>query len=107
MKTINIILVCSAGMSTSILVSKMRDAIQAQNLNYTVKAIASTEAITYAKEEDVDVILLGPQVKFMQNTFKQELAEKNIPIEMIQPVDYGTMNGPKVLEQAQKLLNLI
>lgn len=106
MTQVNIILVCSAGMSTSILVSKMREAIQAEGLDYNVKAVPSTEAVSYAKEEAVDVILLGPQVRFMQGVFKKELEEKNIPIEMIPPQDYGTMNGKKVLEQAKQILNL-
>lgn len=102
----NIVLVCSAGMSTSILVSKMENVINDEQLAYTVKAIGSTEAINYATENSVDVILLGPQVKYLETTLKKELAHLNIPIEAIKPQDYGMMNGKNVLEQAKILMNV-
>ncbi|MDO4432234.1 MAG: PTS sugar transporter subunit IIB [Aerococcaceae bacterium] len=103
---VNIVLVCSAGMSTSMLVKKMEAAAQEESFECTIKAIASTEAIEYAKEGNTDVILLGPQVKFMESKFKSELSEYQIPIEMIKIQDYGTMNGKNVLEQAKKILGV-
>lgn len=102
----DILLVCSAGMSTSILVAKMKEVIAEEGLDYTVKAVGSTEAVAYCNENNVNVLLLGPQVKYMERSLNNELAGKNIPIASIQPLDYGTMNGKNVLEQAKKLMNV-
>lgn len=52
----------------------------------------------------MDVLLLGPQVRFMKADFEKRLAPMGIPLEIINMADYGMMNGEKVLQQA---LNLI
>lgn len=101
----NIMLVCSAGMSTSMLVNSMKKEVEKQCLEANVFAKPSTEAIEYAETEDVSVLLLGPQVSFMESGFNDSLAEQNIPIAVINSRDYGTMNGEKVLQQALDLLN--
>ena len=78
-----ILLCCAAGMSTSLLVNKMK-----------------------AKEEfaKADVVLLGPQVKYALPEAKKIAEENNINIDVINMVDYGMMNGAKVLDQALNLL---
>lgn len=101
----NIMLVCSAGMSTSMLVSAMKKEIKNMELEANVFAKPSTEAIEYAETEEVSVLLLGPQVKFMESRFKESLEGKNIPIAVIDSRNYGTMNGKKVLQQALDLAN--
>ena len=50
---------------------------------------------------DVDIILLGPQVKFQLNKVKSLV---NYPVEVIDMTAYGTMNGAKVLEDARKII---
>lgn len=101
----NIMLVCSAGMSTSMLVSAMKKEIEKEGIDAEVFSKPSTEAIEYAEEEPVSVLLLGPQVQFMKSGFEESLEGKKIPIEVINSRDYGTMNGEKVLQQALKLMD--
>ena len=84
-----IMLVCSAGMSTSLLVTKMQK---------------SSEADHHLENKEVDVLLLGPQVRFMKADFEKRLAPKGIPLEIINMADYGMMNGEKVLQQAFDLI---
>lgn len=57
----NIMLVCSAGMSTSLLV-KMTEAIEKQQVDATVIAVAEADFDKY--KGNVDVVLLAPQVRF-------------------------------------------
>ena len=57
-----ILLVCSAGMSTSLLVTKMEGA--AKDAGYDAKIFALPFSDAPRVLEDVDVILLGPQVIF-------------------------------------------
>ena len=41
----------------------------------------------------------------MQSQFAEKLAPKGIPLDVINMQDYGMMNGAKVLEQAESLIN--
>ncbi len=55
--------------------------------------------------ENVDVALLGPQVAYTLSKSKKICDSKGIPIDVIPMVDYGMMNGEKVLDFALKLAN--
>ncbi|KOS67909.1 PTS cellobiose transporter subunit IIB [Lysinibacillus contaminans] len=100
----NIMLVCVAGMSTSLLVSKMQKAAQEQNIEADIYAIAENEVDKILKSKNVDVLLLGPQVRYLKGTFESKYKEKNVPIDVINMADYGMMNGENVLKQALKLI---
>lgn len=103
MKTI--MLVCSAGMSTSLLVTKMEAAAKDENFDADIFAVSATEANGVLAEKNVDVLLLGPQVCFMLKQFEEKVASKNIPVAVIDMADYGMMNGQKVLQEAKQLMN--
>ncbi|WP_205603244.1 PTS sugar transporter subunit IIB [Heyndrickxia ginsengihumi] len=102
MKTI--MLVCAAGMSTSLLVMKMKKAAEAKGLETDIFAVSASEADSVLEQKNVDVLLLGPQVKFLKNQFQKKLASKNIPVDSINMQYYGMMNGEKVLEQALSMI---
>lgn len=99
-----IMLVCSAGMSTSLLVTKMQKAAEAKGIDADIFAVSASEADQNIETKPVDVMLLGPQVRFMKAQFEQKLAPKGIPLAVINMSDYGMMNGEKVLEQAESLI---
>lgn len=96
----NILLVCNAGMSTSILVKNMQDAAKTLGVDCTIGA----KSLTEAKKNlgDADVILLGPQIGYELKTVK-ELAP-NTPSAVIDMKEYGSMDGKKVLKTAYKLM---
>lgn len=97
----NILLVCNAGMSTSILVRNMQQA--AKDLGVDAQIVA--KSLTEAKKEgmdDVDVILLGPQVAYELANVKA--AAKDIPAAVIDMKEYGAMDGKKVLKSAYRLM---
>ena len=64
-----ILLACSAGMSTSLLEKRMKDYINENKLDLDVFAMDSASA----KEniDKYDIILLGPQVRFMKGQFEE------------------------------------
>lgn len=101
-----IMLVCAAGMSTSLLVTKMEKAAEAQGLESDIFAVSASEADTKLEDTDkpVDVLLLGPQVRFMKNQFETKLEPKGIPVDVIEMKDYGMMNGEAVLNTALNLM---
>jgi cellobiose PTS system EIIB component len=94
-----IVLLCSAGMSTSLLVNRMREAARADGLDCTIDAFPTSQAAIHGK--DADVVLIGPQVKFELRKVQGLLS---CPVEVIDMLSYGTLNGRKVLDQAKKLM---
>ena len=62
----NILLVCNAGMSTSMLVQKMQAAAKEQGIEATIQAKSVTDA---ANEIDkADVLLLGPTCRWKNSS---------------------------------------
>ena len=97
----NILLVCSAGMSTSLLVTRMEKAAKDKGLEIKIEAHPVAEAEVYGKE--ADMILLGPQVRFQLQNIRSLFPEK--PVEVIDTRDYGMMNGEKVLNHVLEVLD--
>ncbi|HJF87383.1 MAG TPA: PTS sugar transporter subunit IIB [Companilactobacillus farciminis] len=96
-----IMLCCAAGMSTSLLVSKMQKAAESDGIDAEIFAAAAADADAKLEEKHPDVLMLGPQVRYMEGQFKSKLS---IPVEVINMQDYGMMNGEKVLREAVKLI---
>lgn len=93
-----IILVCSAGMSTSILVSKMREEADKRGLDANIDAFAESQLKDHM--DGLDVVLIGPQVRFLEKKLRSSLEPKGIKVEIIDQMAYGLMQGDKVLDQA-------
>ena len=103
MKTI--LLVCSAGMSTSLLVTKMEQAAKEEGVECKIFALPFSDAPRVL--EEVDCILLGPQVRFQKSAIEKMAQERKsgpIPVDVIDMRDYGTMNGKAVFATAMKML---
>lgn len=94
-------LVCGAGMSTSLLVVKMEQA--AAKLEEDIKIIAVAEAELKHHIDETDVLLLGPQVRFLLSKYKKAYEPKGVVVDVINSIDYGMMNGEKVLKHALSL----
>ncbi|WP_328593481.1 PTS sugar transporter subunit IIB [Niallia circulans] len=102
MKTV--MLVCAAGMSTSLLVTKMRRAALAKGLDINIFAVSATEIDDVLETRKVDCLLLGPQVKFRREEIAERLKGENILLDEIHIQHYGMMDGEKVLDQALSLV---
>ncbi|WP_213996466.1 PTS sugar transporter subunit IIB [Tepidanaerobacter syntrophicus] len=96
-----ILLVCAAGMSTSLIVTKMKEALQPEEKDWVIEA----KPVEKFKNEfkKYDVILLGPQIRFKKDEFQKIAGEHGIPVEVIDSVDYGLANGKNILNLAKKL----
>ena len=94
-----IVLLCAAGMSTSALVRKMKDAAKAEGYECDISAHPVADASNYA---DADIILLGPQVRYRLKEVQAELPDNKV--EVIDMKDYGMMNGKAVLDHVRKVL---
>ena len=102
-----IVLACAAGMSTSMVVTRMEKEAAVRGLSYQNYAIPEQnlreELQNYPGE--IAVVLLGPQVRFKLAENKKLTDGEQIPIAVIDSLAYGTLNGAKVLDQALALIN--
>lgn len=96
----NIVLICAAGMSTSLLVNKMKAAAAEEGYECSINAYALSEVPNVVPA--ADIVLLGPQVRFNQ----KKIAER-YPDKIVESIDmrmYGTMNGKGVIDFAKTKL---
>lgn len=98
----NIVLLCNMGMSTSALMKKMRKHAESIGLECEINAYPITEAPQVGPA--ADCILVGPQVSYQVAKVKEQVP--GVPVEAINMKDYGMMDGAKVIEQAQRLMEL-
>ena len=104
-----IVLCCAAGMSTSMLVNKMKAEAQQRALALEIYALAlEIYAVAVAEFErelpNADVILLGPQVKYEAGRLTALAAPQGKAVAVIDMADYGMMRGAAVLDKALALL---
>ena len=96
----NILLVCSAGMSTSMLVKKMEQEAEKRGIEARIWAVADAKAAENVGE--ADVMLLGPQVRFMLDKMRDIAGDT--PVDVIDMRVYGAMNGAAALDHALALI---
>ncbi|QNO13983.1 PTS sugar transporter subunit IIB [Alkalicella caledoniensis] len=95
-----ILLACAAGMSTSLLVTKMEKAAQAKGIEVKIDAVP-VDAFA-DKVSQYEIALLGPQVKFKKDEFQKIADQYGIKVLVINSMDYGLMKGEKILEETLK-----
>ena len=82
-------------------------AITLANAGYDVAVNYRTEnedlLVTKSEIEKCNVLLLGPQVRYVLNKAKALAEPYGIPVEVINMMDYGRCNGKAVLERALEL----
>lgn len=95
-----IMLACNAGMSTSLVVSRMQEAASEQGKEYKIWAVEEGEI-----EEELgnfDVLLLGPQVRHILRRVTKLVGDE-AKVAVIDAPAYGKCDGAAVLAQAEKL----
>ncbi len=90
-------------MSTSLLVNKMIDASKAEGREDKIWAVGQAELDEAMKE--CDVLLLGPQMRFLASKIQPKVDEIGIPMDVIPATLYGRVDGKAVLDFADELIN--
>lgn len=103
MSNTHILLICATGMSTNMLVSKLRKAANQQNQEVSITAVSSVDADAQLSSQKIDIVLLGPQVRYMKSKFLKKVEGKNIKVSVIDTKDYGMMNAEKILAEATNM----
>lgn len=93
-----ILLVCAAGMSTSLLMRKMNELADG---SITVDAMPTARLEEVI--DDYDVILVGPQVRYKFDSISRLAQTHGKAAGLINPIDYGRVNAEAVVRQAIEL----
>ncbi|MCT1905233.1 PTS sugar transporter subunit IIB [Oceanobacillus sojae] len=91
-------LVCAAGMSTSMIVKKMKESAEKQGLDADIEAVAESQLKNHL--ESLQVVLIGPQVRYLEEKIKENLNPLGVKVAVIDQLAYGMIQGDKVLQQA-------
>src|ERR1700737_3325876 len=98
---IRVLIVCSWGMSTSLLVDSMLAAAVGRKCELTVEALSAGEYA--AKVEECNGGLIAPKIRHLRKSIEKLAMSVGKPVALIEPFHYATMNGQAVLEQALQL----
>ncbi len=96
-------LFCDNGMSTSMMAQRMQEVADSHNLPIECKAFSYKKIQDIIEETTLDCILIGPQTKFLFDEINNKYGSE-IPVMVIDPVDYGVMDAEKVLKKALVLM---
>src|SRR5699024_4086589 len=88
---------CSAGMSTRMIVQKIQKEANAQEVDLSIEAVSMNEGKSLIKKNDFDLLLLGPQVSFMEEEM-QKMVNGKFPVKTLNQKDYGLMRAESVLK---------
>lgn len=98
-----IYLFCDQGMSTSLMASRMQDCADAHLLPLEILAFSHKKIGDIVSEKHPDMILLGPQVRYLFQETEKRFGNE-IPVMQIEQEDYGMLDGERVLKKALILL---
>ena len=79
------LLVCATGMSTSLLVNRMKETAETKEIEFQIEAHPVGQIEKYG--EAADDILLGPQVRYELKNVKKMFLDQ--PVEIINMQDMG------------------
>lgn len=99
---IKILLICSAGISTSRLVERMAD--HAKKLEVKVKIKSIDDANKSKSIPKASIILLGPQIRYTIDEVKK--LSGSTPVMVMDSQNFGLLRGDLLLEAALERLHI-
>lgn len=96
-----ILLICAGGMSTSIVMKKLKAYSDEKGLGLQ-EVVARGAGDFQEVYRGYDVILLGPQIAFKKAEIQKVVGDK--PVGVIAPADYALANAENIFKQVHALL---
>jgi PTS system cellobiose-specific IIB component len=105
-KKIKVVLVCAAGMSSSLIEEKIRQAAAAVGKDMELRAVDATRMALWDYDQDrMDIILVAPQVRFKKKSILEKAEPLGIIVQDIDTIAYGMCDGEKIFSQVMDALN--
>lgn len=102
MKEIKVMLVCGGGASSGFLAQSMRRSAEAKGVIMDVFARSESDVENY--KNDIDVLLVGPHLKYLLPDIEKRLESTNAHAEIVDDMVYATLNGDKAVERVLEIL---
>jgi len=104
-KKIKVVLVCAAGMSSSLLEEKIRKAAEQVGREMELKAVDSSRMGLWDYEKErMDIILVAPQVRFTKRNIIKQSEPYGVIVQDIDTIAYGMVDGEKIFAQVIEAL---
>lgn len=100
----NVLLICGTGASSGFMAKNIRKAAKEKGKDVNVKARSDSELDEYI--EEIDLLLVGPHLKYMLSDLVSFAAPYNVPVQLIEEKSYGSLDGDAVLEQIESIIEL-
>jgi len=102
MANMRILLICGSGASSGFMAASMRKAAKKYGITATIEA--RTDSLVDEYIEKIDVLLVGPHLRYMEDALQEKADNFNVPMAFIDNTTYGNIDGKRGLALAQKTL---
>lgn len=102
MAKMRILLICGSGASSGFMAANMRKAAKKYGIEATIEARSDSMVDEYI--DKIDVLLVGPHLKYMEDVLKEKASKANVPLAIIDNITYGSLDGKRGLAIAQKAI---
>lgn len=102
---LRILICCGGGFSSSALAGKVDKEITANNLEEEVSISFSPFSIAHERADDYDVIMCCPHLKFAVHNIAKNKIQNDVPIYILPPRMYGTMELQEVVQDAKDVIS--
>ncbi len=105
-KPIQVLIICAAGMSSSLLIDAIEKAGSEAEYSLNVITYHSFGSAYWDFGKDpVDVVMVAPQVRFLRKRIQKLASPHGIPVIVIEPMSYGMADGESLLQQVMSAIN--
>ena len=97
-----IAMVCENGASTGLCVRKMIEYAKKNDIACDIEAYPKAQLDNIV--DKMDCLLLGPQIAFKLDSFKNSYPTQAAKFAVVNPMDFGMMDGKKIMNAAIALI---
>lgn len=96
-----VILLCGSGASSGFMAASMRKEAKLRKLDYEIEAHSESEIQNYIDE--VDCVMIGPHLAYLENELKEELHPET-KLLVMEHAYYARLDGQQALDHLEKVL---
>ncbi|KHE72590.1 PTS sugar transporter subunit IIB [Halobacillus sp. BBL2006] len=97
----NVIVVCEAGITTSLLVTKLNELAEENDKEIHINSKSTEVGLEYVKEVPVDAVLLVPQIHHKEEEYRKVTNGKVVKVSVS---DFNNMNAYSIFEQLNEVI---
>ncbi len=93
-----VLIVCGAGASSGFMAKSIRQELKRRGLAEQYSFIARSDSELEEYIDEIDILLLGPHLKYMYESMKKECEPYGIPVYVIDQKAYGMLDGGAIVD---------